>query len=442
MSLAVVGISHRTAPVEVRERFAFARSETQPALAELVEAGAVGEAVLLSTCNRTELYLAAADLHRAEAAARELLAARGPGAAEANARFLYARRDRLAVDHLFRVTSGLDSMVVGEPQIQGQVREAYQDAREVTSRSGPVVGPTLNRLFQLSLNVGGRVRSETELGIGAASVSSAAVELAKKIFGSLQGRRAMVIGAGEMSEVTLECLRGEGVSSTVVANRTYDRAVELAERWGGRAVRWEELAGVLASTDIVICSTAAPHPVLTRENFRRALPGGAKRPLCIIDIALPRDVDPKLGDEPNVFLYNIDDLQQIVDDNLGRRRAELPRAESIISAGVEEFWSWYAALAVVPTIRDLREHGESLRQAEVERALRRLAHLAPEDRDAVDALSRALLNKLLHSPTVRLREAAGNGRGTTVLDAVRYLFELDENGSEAPREPSASRDEK
>ncbi len=440
MPLAVVGLSHRTAPVEVRERFAFGRAETPPALTGLLEAGAVGEAVLLSTCNRTELYLSMADLQRGEAAARALLASRCEGSAEANARYLYARRDRLAADHLFRVTSGLDSMIVGEPQIQGQVKEAYLTAREVAGPEGPVVGPTLNRLFQLALNVGGRVRSETELGVGAASVSSAAVELAKKIFGSLHGRRAMIVGAGEMSEVTLECLRAEGVSSTIVANRTYDRAVELAGRWGGRAVRWDEFGKTLAGVDIVICSTAAPHPVLTREALRRALPGGAKRPLCIIDVAIPRDVDPKVADEPNVFLYNIDDLQQMVEDNLGRRRAEMPRAESIISSGVEEFWQWYSGLAVVPTIRDLRAHGEKLRRAELERALRRLAHLAPEDREAMDALSRALLNKLLHAPTVRLREAAGNGRGTSVLDAARYLFDLDEQEAEAETGPEAPGD--
>jgi glutamyl-tRNA reductase len=261
--------------------------------------------------------------------------------------------------------------------------------------------------------------------MGAASISSAAVELAKKIFGSLQGRRALVLGAGEMSEVTLECLRSEGVKSCVVANRSFDRAIELAERWQGRAVHWDALGEELPQADIVICSTAAPHPVLTRDRLRGALPGGAKRPLCVIDIAMPRDVEARVGDEPNVFLYNIDDLQQIVDDSLGRRRGEIPAAEAIITAAVEEYWSWYASLAVVPTIRDLREHGEALRRAEVERALRRLGHLAPEDRAAVEALTRALMNKLLHAPTVHLRKAAGNGRGISVLDTVRYLFELD-----------------
>lgn len=428
MGVAVVGVSHRTAPIEVRERVAFAERDVAPFLVELVDGGVADEAVVLSTCNRTEIYAVLPDHARGEAALRDLLAARLDAAAEPeeSTRFVYARRDRLAVEHLLRVSSGLDSMVVGEPQIQGQVRDAYRAASTVAASGGPVVGATLNRLFQHALGIGGRVRSETELGIGAASVSTVGVELAKKIFGSLQGRRALVIGAGEMSESTLECLRSEGVNTTLVANRTHERAKQLADRWNGKAIPWEELGGALRDVDIAICSTAAPHPVLTLERVREWMPNGAKRPLCVIDIALPRDVDPRVGQEPNVFLYNIDDLQQIVEDNLGRRRTELPRAEAIVGTGVDEFWSWYASLAVVPTIRELRDRAESVRRAELDKAMRRLEHLPPEDRAAVEHMTRALLNKLLHSPTVRLREAAGNGRGVTAIDTVRYLFELDE----------------
>ncbi|HEX8392176.1 MAG TPA: glutamyl-tRNA reductase, partial [Longimicrobium sp.] len=324
-----------------------------------------------------------------------------------------------------RVSSGLDSMILGEPQIQGQVKEAYSVAREVAGPDGPVVGPALHRMFQTAFSVGGRVRSETALGVGAASVPSAAVDLAKKIFGALKGRKALILGAGEMSELTLELLRGEGVRTAIVANRTYERARELAERCGGEAIQWEDFGAALPSVDIVICGTAAPHPVLTRERLRAALPGGPQRPLCIIDIAIPRDVEAGVGDEPNVFLYNVDDLRQIVDDNLGRRHAELPAAGSIVAEGVEDFWQWYAGLAVVPTIRALRDRGEEVRRGEVERAMRQLAHLSPQDQAAIDALTRAVVNKVLHAPTVRLRSAAGNGRGTGVLDTVRYLFELD-----------------
>lgn len=424
MPVAVVGTSHRTAPIELRERFAFGRTEVPGALLGL--AAAPGEeAVLLSTCNRTEVYLSAPEGDEMIARAAEALARRIGEDAGSAARWMYVHRDRQAADHLFRVAAGLDSMILGEPQIQGQVKEAYAAARETAGAHGPVAGPALNRLFQTAFSIGGRVRSETGLGIGAASVSSAAVELAKKIFGSLKGRRALVLGAGEMSEVTLECLRGEGVDTAIVANRTWERARELAEKWGGAAVRWEQFDRALSQVDIVISSTAAPHPVLTVKRFREALPHGPRRPLCILDIAIPRDVEPGVGDEPNVFLYNIDDLQQIVDESLGRRRAELPAAEAIVAAGVEDFWGWYSGLAVVPTIRALRDRGEAVRQAEVERALQRLAHLSEADREAVEALTRSLTNKLLHAPTARLRAAAGNGRGTGVIDTARYLFELD-----------------
>ena len=423
MPLAVVGASHRTAPIELRERFAFGRTEVPGALLELSADGS--EAVILSTCNRTEVYLALPDGSDGVEQARALLAERIGAERSEAARWFYEHRDRRAAEHLFRVASGLDSMILGEPQIQGQVKEAYAAAREVASEDGPVVGQALHRLFQTAFSIGGRVRSETGLGIGAASVSSAAVELAKKIFGSLRWRRALVLGAGEMSETTLECLRGEGVRTAIVANRTYARAQELAERWGGEAIHWEDFAHALPEVDIVICSTAAPHPVLTVERLRGALPHGPRRQLCIIDIAIPRDVEPAVGDQPNVFLYNIDDLQQIVHDNLGRRHAELPAAEQIVVRGVEDYWAWYSSLAVVPTIRALRDRGEAVRRAEVERALRQLSHLSPEDQLAIDALTRTLVNKVLHAPTARLREAAGNGRGTGVLDTVRYLFELD-----------------
>jgi glutamyl-tRNA reductase len=425
MALVVVGASHRTAPIDLRERMAFGRSEIPEVLGALRESAVVAEAVLLSTCNRTELYLMGGDEQPGVEAARHLLAQRAGMSPERITPHLYVRRDRDVVDHLFRVTAGLDSMVVGEPQIQGQVKEAYQLARETHSAVGPAVGAALNRLFQSASNIGGRVRSETTIGMGAASISTAAVDLAKKIFGSLRGRRAMVLGAGEMSEVTLECLHAEGMSSTIVANRTFDRARQMAARWNGVAIGFDSFEASLADVDVMVCSTAAPHPVVTRARLRRAVPGGLSRPLCIIDIAVPRDVEPAVGDEPNIFLYNIDDLRQIVGDNLDRRRAEVPQAERIILSGVDEFWTWYSGLAVVPTIRDLRHRTEQLRQEEVERLLRRLGHLSPEDQQAIDALTRSLLNKILHMPTVRLREAVGNGRGTTVLDALRYLFELD-----------------
>ncbi len=434
MSLIVVGLSHHSTPVEIRERFAFGPSEALAALADLRSSGAALEAVLLSTCNRTEFYLHLPPGGEGgeEAVLRHFAARAGVPVAEA-AEYIYRHRGRAGVEHLFRVVTSLDSMIVGEAQIQGQVRAAYEQAagasggveREGAAGGPELIGPVLSRLFQTALSVGGRVRSETALGMGAASIPAAAVALAKKIFGSLRGRRALVLGAGEMGELALESLLAEGVQRVVVASRTLARAQELAARVGGEAVGYDELASVLPTVEIVASATAAPHLVLTRELFDRAFPGGPRRQMLMVDIAIPRDIDPSIGEAGQVFLYDIDDLRQIVDDNLERRRAEIPVAERIVAEMTDEFWDWHRSRDAVPLIRELRDRAESVRQAEVEKALRRLRHLDPADRDAVDRLTRALLNKILHQPTVRLREAVSNGGGVAVLHAARYLFELE-----------------
>lgn len=439
MSIAVVGVSHHTAPVEVRERFVFSDAQAEAVLLRLT-ADAAEEAVLLSTCNRTELYLrlgglpedaamseARAAEERRLAEAEQLLAERAGMSVELARGHLYRRRDEGCVRHLFEVVTSLDSMILGEAQIQGQVKGAYERSAAMGNR---VIGPVLSRLFQSALAVGGRVRSETDLGRGAASVPSAAVELAKKIFGSLKGRQALILGAGEMSELALECMAGEGVESVVVANRTTERARAMARRVGGRAVGYPELPELLRSTDIVIAATAAPHPVLTVEEVQRAFPDGPRHPLLIVDIALPRDVEPEVGKLDNLFLYDIDDLRQMVDENLERRRSEVPEARRIVVDAAADFWHWYGSLEVVPLIRALREQGESMRDDEVAKVLSRLDHLTPEDREAIEIMSRQLLNKLLHLPTVRLREAAGNGRGADIAAAARYLFELDPQAEE------------
>lgn len=425
MSLVVVGLSHHSAPVEVRERFAFGPTDAVAALRSLRTSGVVEEGVLLSTCNRTEFYLRLRPGGAGVPAVVAEFASRAGLPVEEASAYIYDHRDLVAVEHLFRVVSSLDSMIMGEAQIQGQVRAAYEEAAKADADGGPpLVGPVLSRLFQTALSVGGRVRSETTLGAGAASVPAAAVELARKIFGPLDGRRALVLGAGEMSALALESLAGEGVASVIVANRTEARARELAGRFGGVAARFDSVGEALADVDIVVSATAAPHAVLTRELVDRALPGGAPHPLLIVDIAIPRDVDPEVGEIGNVFLYDIDDLRQIVDDTLERRRAEIPVAERIVLEGVDEFWGWYTSRDVVPLIRELRDRAEEVRRTEVEKALRRLKHLAPDDREAVERLTRLILNKVLHQPTVRLREAARNGGGDAVVAAARYLFEL------------------
>jgi glutamyl-tRNA reductase len=401
---------------------AFSGDEARTAMAEVARSGA-SEVVVLTTCNRTEFYLAGSDPQALERV-RRLLADRADMSAEQVACHLYRHHGGSAAEHLFRVTSSLDSMIVGEAQIQGQVKAALRDARELASPS--VVGPVLGRLFEHAATVGARVRSETDLGEGAASVASAAVRLARKIFGSLAGKSALVVGAGEMSKLALSAFAADGLRDIAVANRSFPAATELARRVGGRAVPYEEVWGELDGVDIVVTATGAPHRILGVEELRAALPGGPRRPLFVLDIALPRDVDAAVAELDNVFLYDIDDLQQIVGDNLERRRSAIPRAEKIVAEEVERYREWLAALDVVPVLRRIRSRAEGVRAAETERVLARLAHLDEADRAEVEKLTRQLLAKLIHDPTVRLKEAAGNGGGAALVEAARYLFGVEE----------------
>jgi glutamyl-tRNA reductase len=420
VALIAVGASYRTAPVDVREKFVYTESEVVDVLARIRAAGA-REAALLSTCNRTEFYLVESETDAIPAIWRELSTRLGDDAQ----RFGYVRRDRDAAAHLFRVASGLDSMILGEAQIQGQVRNAWEASRSQS-------GAALNRLFQSALSVASRVRSETAVGRGAASVSSAAVQLAKQIFGSLRGRRVMVLGAGEMAELALQCLMSEGVRAAIVANRTYERAAELARLHGATALHYDACWAQLSDVDVVITSTAAPHPVVRPEHIAPTLEARGGRPLCILDIALPRDVDPAVRALENVFLYDLDDLRSVVAATIGRRQDDLPTAEALLRDEVERYWAWLAGLASVPVLTTLRSEMEQVRERELANALRRLGHLSDTDRAAVEHLSRALMNKFLHAPSVRLRAAAANGRGLGVVDAARYLFALDTSADASP----------
>jgi glutamyl-tRNA reductase len=416
MGIKVLGVNHRTAPLEVRERFAHGAHEVPGALARVMAAGASG-GVLLSTCNRTEFYLVA-DEERVADVVWDLLGERLAHGAAAR-EYGYIARDREAVRHLYRVSSGLDSMILGESQIQGQVRDAWEMSRAQA-------GPVLHRLFQTALHVGARIRTETALGMGTASAASAAVAVAGKIFGDLAGRTALILGAGDMAELAATCLADEGVQVRLVANRTHERARVIAERLGARALTLDEAWPHFATTDIVLCSTAAPHAVVTWERVGAVIGGGGRsgRPLCILDLAVPRDVDPAIAQIENVFLYDIDDLQTVAAQATVRRRDEVPAAERIVEQETDLFWAWYGGLGVVPVIKEFRARMEALRAAEVERALRHLGHLAPEDRARVEQLSQALLNKFLHQPTVALKAAAEQGRGYGLLEALRRLFGL------------------
>jgi glutamyl-tRNA reductase len=413
VALIVAGVSHHTTGLAIRERLAVPAHDLSATVSRLRSVVGAREIVLLSTCNRTEVYAVEGDEDAAPVIWEWMRERIGDDAAISG----YVYRDRDAASHLFRVASGLDSMILGEAQIHGQVRDAWEASRGDSSA-------VLNRLFQTALKISGRVRSETALTRGAASVSSAAVQLARKIFGSLAGRRAMILGAGEMAELALQCLMEEGVRAALVANRTHSRATELASRHGAVALHYDECWARLHEVDVLLCSTASPVPVVRREHIAPALAARGDRPLCVIDIAVPRDVDRAVGALDNVFLYDLDDLREVVATSIERRRAELPSAEQLIASETESFWEWVAGLAAVPVLTDFRDHMDQLRARELAHTLRKLEHLSPEDREAVDHFSRALMNKFLHEPSVRLRAAAANGRGLGIVDALRYLFAL------------------
>jgi glutamyl-tRNA reductase len=421
VAVIVAGVSHATAPIEVRETLTFRPQEALRELAQLRDDGLIREGVILSTCNRTEVY---AVEQNGDSVARitEILSAR---LGEDASQFIYVRRDADVATHLFSVAAGLDSMILGEAQIQGQVKDAWEDCR---SESGPI----LNRMFQSALLAAARAREETGIGRGAASVSSAAVQLAKKIFGGLSGRRAMILGAGDVAEIALECFQKEGVKVAIVANRTFERAQSLAERHAATAMHYEQCWQSLTDVDVLLCSTASPVPVVTVERVREAIDARGDKPLCILDIALPRDVEAAVGDLENVFLYDLDDLRAAAAANLERREEDIPAAQLIIAEEVRTYWDWVAGLAAVPVIREFRDEMEKMRRDELASALKRIGPLSAEQKGAVEHFSRALMNKFLHEPSVRLKAAAANGRGLGVVDAARYLFALGERADSHP----------
>ena len=428
MALIVAGVSHTTASIDVREKLAFNSREALEALAALRDEGVMREGVILSTCNRTEIYAVSDD----EGVVDRIAALFSERLGEDVGKYLYMRREREATAHLFSVAAGLESMILGEAQIHAQVRQAWEESR---SQSGPI----LNRMFQSALLAGSRAREETGIGRGAASVSSAAVQLAKKIFGGLDGRRAMVLGAGDVAEIALECLLSEGVRVAIVANRTHERARSLAERHGATAMHYDQCWASLRDVDVLICSTAAPVPVVTRSRVRSAIEARGDRPLCILDIALPRDVEPAVGELDNVFLYDLDDLRAAAVANLERREDDVPAARAIVAEEVQKFWDWVAGLAAVPVVREFRDEMDRLRSTELATALRRIGPLTAEQADAIEQFSRSLMNKFLHEPSVRLKAAAANGRGLGIVDAARYLFAL-ERGTASDSKSEDSQD--
>jgi glutamyl-tRNA reductase len=412
MTLVLVGTSHHHAPVEVRERVALDGAAAASLARRLAEAG--GEAVCLSTCNRTEVYLVDEDGDAAERRAEAALAELAGGGIES---VLYRLHDEAAALHVFRVAAGLDSMVPGEGEILGQVRAAYEAG---------ATGPVLDRLFRQALYAGKKVRAETAISESPTSVASAAAALAQQVFGELGGRSVLVIGAGRTGELTARNLAKRGARIAAVANRSDERSDELARRFGARAVALEDVASVLHGADVVVSSTSAPGFVLAFDQVEAARARRKGLPLLLIDIAVPRDLDPAIHELEGCYLYDIDDLESVVEASLAGRRDEAVRAESIVRAEAERFAAWHASLEVVPAISELREHAEAIRAGELARAENVLARLSENERRLVESMTAGIVNKLLHLPTVRLKEAAAGAEGVAYADAVRHLFGLDE----------------
>ncbi|PYX76174.1 MAG: glutamyl-tRNA reductase [Acidobacteria bacterium] len=431
MKLQLIGVNHNSAPVEVRERLAIPEWRLAEACRQLAEHPGVEEGMILSTCNRVELI---AHLKNGSGDLRAFLRDYFQLDLNQFERHLYEYREQDAIRHVFRVAASLDSMVLGEPQILGQVKEAYATARAVGA-----VRAQLDQLLTRAFAVAKRVRTETAVGSSAVSVASVAVELAKKIFGNLKGKQVYLVGAGKMSELAARHLLAHGCTSIFVANRTYDRAAYLAEKFDGQAIHFEELYETCDRGDIVITSTGAPHAIFRPEHGELFLSRRKNRPMFFIDIAVPRDVDPEMNKLDGIFVYDIDDLQQAVSAHVADRKKEADRAEAIINSEVERFQARIQTLDVVPTIVSLQDHLETIRQAEIDRVRGRLGPLTPDQEMAVDALTRGIVNKIMHTPIRTLKTAAREPEAITLIDQVRRLFNLQQEEGERERKSAASK---
>jgi len=432
--IVLAGLSHKTAPIDVREQIAIAPADYQRALNEIARRPALRELVVVSTCNRTELYGVADAYHAGTDSLDAAFADMGRQRGLAVEGHLYRRHGAAAVRHLFRVAASLDSLVVGEPQILGQVKEAYRAAADSS-----LTGVALDRLFAHAFEVGKRVRTETAIGSYAVSVPSAAVDLARKIFGSFSGRRALVIGAGEMAELTLRHLHESGVERVTIANRTRATAEAMGREFAAAVVGLDDLPAALAQADIVVASAGAPDYLLRRPQVEAAMKERRNRPVFLIDIAVPRNVEPAVGQVYNVFLYSVDDLEKVVEDNRERRGKEAERAEQIVEQEVERFLKWWVGLEAVPTIVALREKIEQLSVEESQRLLARLSHLPERDRKLIEQFGPQLVHKILHLPTAQIRNVGDAERCAQLASSLRFLFRLDDvthAGRRAAREPA------
>lgn len=420
MKFAITGLNHKTAPIEVREKLNFDQNALGPALAELKRLPGVQEGMVLSTCNRVEVAMWLEEAAEARALGEQFLSSSRAVPREFIAPYLYCYEEAEAIRHLFRVAASLDSMVVGEPQILGQLKTAYALAKA----HGAIAG-AMDALLTRAFSVAKRVRTETGIGENAVSVSYVAVELARQIFGKLDRSRVMLVGAGKMSELAARHLKRAGAEQILVTNRTHARAVEMASLFRGRVVEYERFRDLLPEVDIVITSSAAPLYILRKEDMRRVIEARRNRPMFLIDIAVPRNIDPAVNELDNVFLYDIDDLQRVAAENLRSRLEEAREAEAIIEEEVRRMMARLKAREVTPTIVSLQQHLESLRQAELERVQAKLATLTPEQREAVEAMTRSLINKIAHGPICELRRQAAEPDGLATIETIRRVFRLE-----------------
>jgi glutamyl-tRNA reductase len=418
MYVLLTGINHKTAPVEIREKFAFAAAELDYAYDKLKNEDIEG-LVILNTCNRTEIYATAKDIEAGQDSLKSFLISYSGFASEEIEKYIYQPNCYDAINHLFRVSSGLDSMILGETQVLGQVKDAYERSRELKASDG-----VLNSLFQKALYVGKKVRTETAIDQHPVSVSYAAVELAKKTLGSLEDKTVLVVGAGEIGELTTKYLLLNGVHSVIVSNRSYEKAVEMAADLNGRAVRFDELAAELRNADIVISCTAASHYVIREDNCREVLLSRAGRKIMLIDIAVPRDVEPALGCIEGVYLYDIDELQYVIDSSFAARQKAADLANDIIAEELVDFNEWLATLYVVPVISALKSYGESIKKNELKRAFNRLGKISDREQELIATLANSIVNQLLHFPVVNLKEMAVSNQGHLYAEVVKKLFGL------------------
>jgi len=449
MPILLVGLNHRTAPVELREKLSLEGYGLSMALEEMpVHASALDgdpalglehlplalrEGVILSTCNRLELYAVAGQIAGGRAATENFLS-RLQGIPLSHLKpYLYFMHDWEVVAHLMRVAAGLDSMILGEPQILGQVASAYTAAKAAST-----TGPLLSQLFAQAIHSGKRVRTKTDISQHTTSVSHAAVSLAEQRLGGLAAFRVLVVGGGEMAELALQALAQRGAAHLTCVNRTHSRAMALAEQFNGEALAWRQLDEALSWADVVVSATGAPHTVIHVDDVAGALPARQGRPLTFIDLAVPRDVEEQVGALPGVALFDIDSLQATLDEHLAQREAAIPQVEAIIAEEMDRFAAWLSSREVTPVIADLRAWAKGVAQAEVERALNRLPELGQHEREVVEMLAHRLVNKLLHEPTTRLKEQAASGDGYLAAHLLRELFALHNSETQASSAPTPS----